>query len=123
MSTSANVIEYGIYKDGEQVGHHRYNVMCKPNWEALEKFQPLDAHTISDYGYDEEEDLWEGKTTNLKVFLDRIAKDKKDIRIWKLEYRIKKWDEKAKDNENNKHNLSTSERTDWLMELQELKEG
>ena len=122
MSTSANVIEYTICKDGEQVGHHRYNVMCQPHFEDLLKFQPLEDYTISPYGYDEDEDLWGGKSKNLKVFMDDLEDKKRKERIWKLEYRIKKWDEKAEDNENNKHNLSTSERTDWIMELQDLKE-
>lgn len=43
-----------------------------------------------------------------------------DARIDELHENIKKWDELAKDNENNKHNLSTSERQDWIDELNDL---
>ena len=49
-------------------------------------------------------------------------KNKKE-RIKKLEARIKKWDEYAKNNPNNIHNLSTSERQDWVDELIEIKNG
>ena len=38
-----------------------------------------------------------------------------------LEARIKKWDEYAKNNPNNIHNLSTSERQDWVDELIEIR--
>ena len=37
-----------------------------------------------------------------------------------LEKKIAEWDELAKDNEDNKHNLSTSERQDWVDELRDL---
>jgi hypothetical protein len=49
-------------------------------------------------------------------------KNKKE-RIKKLEARIKKWDELSKNNPNNIHNLSTSERQDWVDELIEIKNG
>ena len=42
-------------------------------------------------------------------------------RIKELDKLIKAWDELVKDNPDNKHNLSTSERQDWLDELMELK--
>lgn len=44
----------------------------------------------------------------------------KKKRIEQLKMLIKQWDELAKDNKNNKHNLSTSQRQDWLDELEEL---
>ena len=37
-----------------------------------------------------------------------------------LKAKIAEWDELAKDNEDNKHNLSTSERQDWANELNDL---
>ena len=42
-------------------------------------------------------------------------------RIKELELLIKQWDELAKNNPNNIHNLSTSKRQDWVDELIELK--
>jgi hypothetical protein len=70
--TSANVVEYSIQKNGEQVGHHRENVMCKSHYEELLKFLPLEEHTITPYGYDEEEEEWEDEPINLKKFLQRV---------------------------------------------------
>ncbi|HKZ43108.1 MAG TPA: hypothetical protein VJ044_19270 [Candidatus Hodarchaeales archaeon] len=78
--TSANVIEYRIKKDGKEVGHHRENVMCTQHFEELVKFAPLEEHTITSYGYDEEEEYWEGKSKNLKRFLDDIAKHDKKVK-------------------------------------------
>ena len=37
-----------------------------------------------------------------------------------LEKKIAEWDELAKDNEGNKHYLSTSERQDWVDKLRDL---
>lgn len=45
-----------------------------------------------------------------------------ELRIRKLKDKIKQWDELAKDNPNNIHNLSTSERQDWIDELDDLKD-
>ena len=69
MSTSANVIEYIIEKDGVEVGHHRENVMCHSHYEKLLKFEPLNEHTITPWGYDEEEEEWYGDTENLEDYL------------------------------------------------------
>ena len=41
-------------------------------------------------------------------------------RIEQLKMLIKQWDELAKDNKNNKHGLSTSQRQNWVDELEEL---
>jgi hypothetical protein len=41
-------------------------------------------------------------------------------RIKELKELIRAWDELAKDNDNNKHNLSTSQRQDWVDELNDL---
>lgn len=69
MSTSANVSEFRIEKDGKQVGSHRQNWLCKTRWEELLKYQPLEEHTITETWYDEEEEYDEGKPQNLKEFL------------------------------------------------------
>lgn len=45
---------------------------------------------------------------------------KKRQRIKELKQLIAQWDELAKDNANNKHGLSTSQRQDWIDELNEL---
>lgn len=67
--TSANVSEYTIYKGDEIVGYHRQHWLCKTRWHELEKFQPLEEHTIIEHGYDEEEEYWEEAPINLKEFL------------------------------------------------------
>lgn len=46
----------------------------------------------------------------------------KHKRIKEVEQLIKQWDELAKDNPNNIHNLSTSQRQDWVDELIDLTE-
>lgn len=80
MSTSANVIEYRIEKDGIEVGHHRVNVMCKEYWEKLLVFEPFDKHTITAYGYDEDEEEWENKPESLLKFLKERAPTNTPIR-------------------------------------------
>jgi hypothetical protein len=70
MATSANVINYTIFKDGKEVGSHRQNVMCKRCNDGLEKYQPSKDYTISAWGYDEDEDIWEdNKQQNLEDWL------------------------------------------------------
>jgi hypothetical protein len=56
MSTSANVIEYRIEKDGVSVGHYRQHLMCKSHYEELLKYEPLKEHTITPWGYDDEDE-------------------------------------------------------------------
>ena len=73
MSTSANVIEYTILRNGEEVGHFRKNVLTKfPLYSDLLKYQPLNEHQILTWGYDEEEEYWEDGYENLEKFLKRI---------------------------------------------------
>lgn len=43
-------------------------------------------------------------------------------RIIAVKEKIADWDELAKDNEGNKHNLSTSERQDWVEDLIDLQD-
>ena len=72
MTTSANVIEYNIYdKDGKSVVYHRQNVMCMRCNDGLEKFTPASDFEIESYGYDEEEDLWQGDRQNLETWLSK----------------------------------------------------
>ena len=78
--TSANVIEYTISKDGEQVGHYRQNLMCKSNYEELLRFQPLSECTIQPYGYDEEDDFWEDDEENLENYLRKMIPMNKAIK-------------------------------------------
>jgi len=78
MTTSANVIEYRIEKNGEIVGNFRKNLLCKfPDYSDLLKYQPLIDHTITPYGYDEEDEYWEDDTVNLENFLRSIARHNK----------------------------------------------
>jgi hypothetical protein len=78
--TSANVIEYRIERDGKEVGHHRVNVMCKDRFEELLKFEPYSEHTITAYGYDEEEEYWEDEPGPLLELLKYQSKYNKEIR-------------------------------------------
>lgn len=51
MSTSANVIEYLIEKNGKEVGNFRKNIMCKfPEYSDLLKYQPLSDYDITPHG-------------------------------------------------------------------------
>ncbi len=78
--TSANVIEYKIYKDDKVVGSHRINVMCEAYYEKLLIYQPLSEHTITPWGYDEEEEYWEDDTVDLEVYLKKLIPTNKIIR-------------------------------------------
>lgn len=78
--TSANVIEYRIEKDNKIVGNYRQNIMCKSHYEKLLKYQPLKDHSITPYGYDEEEDYWEGEKSNLYDYLKGMIRFNKEIR-------------------------------------------
>ena len=70
--TSANVIEYTIFdKQGNDVGSHRQNIMCKRCNDGLEKFQPPSEFTIQPWGYDEDEVMWYGKVQNLEKWLTK----------------------------------------------------
>jgi hypothetical protein len=81
--TSANVIEYTIFKGEEEVGRHRQNIMCKRCNDGLEKFQPSNDFTIQAWGYDEEEEMWEGdKRENLE---DWLKKNTAEITFRKFE--------------------------------------
>ena len=70
MSTSANVIEYTItHKDtGKQI-YHRQNIMCKINTTKLLALEHPEDYIIQPWGYDEEEELWEGKEQELVKWL------------------------------------------------------
>jgi hypothetical protein len=75
--TSANVIEYRIEKNGEEIGNFRKHLMCRlPDYSDLLKYKPTSDYTITPYGYDEEEDYWEEETENLKDFLQGLKSNK-----------------------------------------------
>jgi len=77
MSTSANVIEYRITKNGKEVGYFRKHLMCKlPDYSDLLKYQPLSEHEITPNGYDEEDEYWEDDTQNLETFLKKMVGNK-----------------------------------------------
>ena len=81
MTTSANVIEYTIYKNGKPVGRFSKHMLCKyPDYAELLKYQPLKEHTIQPWGYDEEEEEWSDKEQNLEKFLKRMATFNKWLR-------------------------------------------
>lgn len=78
--TSSNVIEYRIEKNGEQIGQHRENLLCKSHFEKLLQYEPLKDHIITSYGYDEEEEYWEGPSENLEIFLKKMIPVNQNIR-------------------------------------------
>lgn len=61
---------------------------------------------------------------NTYLILKKEFENPPDIQIKEkikvLQAKIDEWDELAKDNEDNKHNLSTSERQDWVDEISDL---
>ena len=87
--TSANVIEYEIQKNSKQVGNHRENMMCTSHFEKLLRFQPLNEHTITPYGYDEEEVYWEDEPKNLESFLKDCIRTNKEIKEYFINNPIK----------------------------------
>ena len=92
MTTSANSIEYTIFKDGKEVGHFRKNVLCTlPDYSDLLIYQPLKDHTIQPWGYDEEEEEWTGEETNLRTYLWEMKLYSKKIKeYFEKEENIKK---------------------------------
>jgi len=77
MTTSANVIEYSIYKGDSEIGNFRVNVMCRfPDYAELLKYQPLSEYMIQSWGYDEEEDEWSNEPEKLEDFLKGMKTNK-----------------------------------------------
>jgi hypothetical protein len=79
--TSANVVEYRIEKNGEEIGNFRKNILCKlPDYSDLLKYKPLSEHNITPCGYDEDEEYWEDETINLELFLKSMIRNNKVIK-------------------------------------------
>jgi predicted glutamine amidotransferase len=75
--TSANITEYTIRNlGGVKIGEYSQHALCYTHWGDLLKFQPLEDYTIQPWGYDEEEEYWEGEETSLKVFIDKLKVNK-----------------------------------------------
>jgi len=75
--TSANVVEYDIKdKSGKIIARHRQNVMCKRDTRKLMALENPDKLWIYAWGYDEEEEIWEGDGQRLDKWL---AKNKNEI--------------------------------------------
>lgn len=75
--TSANVIEYTIYKGEIRVGRFSKHLLCKyPDYAELLKYQPLGEYNIKAWGYDEEEVDWEEEPENLENFLKQMKSNK-----------------------------------------------
>lgn len=52
-------------------------MLCKlPDYADLLVYQPLSEHTITPFGYDEEDEYWEIDTVNLEVYLRKINDSK-----------------------------------------------
>lgn len=79
--TSANVIEYTIFKNDEQVGSFRKNCMCRlPEYSDLLKHQPLEEHSIEPWGYDENDEVWYDEEVNLHEFLFKMKNRNKKLK-------------------------------------------
>ena len=77
--------KYTIKRNNETVGYYRQNILCKSRYHELLKYQPLSDHTITAWGYDEEDELWENEPKNLKNFLEKI-REKKIIEYFKNKF-------------------------------------
>jgi hypothetical protein len=91
MTTSANVIEYNVYRgDGatqpqKRVGYFRKNVLCRlPDYSDLLKYQPLNEHWVESYTLDEDEEYTSDTTqpVRLDVFLRRLTPSNDAIAQW-----------------------------------------
>lgn len=59
---------------GEVVGYHRQHHYCKTRWEELANlYSPIEDYTIQAYGYDEEENEWEGEVHDLYDFFVEVG--------------------------------------------------
>lgn len=73
--TSANVTQYRIFDSNDnEVGTHYQSHLCKTKWHELLRFSPPENFTIQPWGYDEDDELWEGEVINLRDFLKRVIK-------------------------------------------------
>ena len=80
MSTSANVVEYEIKHKDAVVGNYRvHSYVGFKSLETLLEYIPLQEHTIKAYGYDEEDEYWEGRVESLEKFLRRNASYSKEV--------------------------------------------
>jgi hypothetical protein len=70
--TSANVIIYKVFRNGEEVGELRQHVLCKDRSKELLKYLPLEEHSIQATWEDEEEEYYEGEVKNLLDFLSKF---------------------------------------------------
>lgn len=83
MSTSANVIEYNIYKDEICVGRFSKHMLTRfPDYAELLKYQPLSQYLIQPWGYDEEEQEWEGRPENLEKYLKKMEFSNKWLKAY-----------------------------------------
>ena len=70
--TSANVIEYDIRDNsGKMILQHSQNIMCKTDIRKLLALENPETLTIHPWGYDEEEEIWEGKSEKLDKWLKK----------------------------------------------------
>ena len=69
MSTSANVMDYIIRRNGKEVGRYSQNLWCHYAHHQLLKYEPREEFTIQPLYYDEDEVLHEHKEVPLKEFL------------------------------------------------------
>lgn len=80
--TSANVTNYTIRLNGEEVGKHSQHAYCKTTWGELLKFTPHENHTIQAWWYDEEEEYHEGEEKNLLDFINNLKASKAKFDTW-----------------------------------------
>lgn len=79
--TSANVVEYVIYKKDDEVGQFRKHMYCRlPEYSDLLKYQPLEDHTIQAWGYDEDDEVWYDEEIRLDKFLFKIKNTNKKLK-------------------------------------------
>jgi hypothetical protein len=69
MTTSANVTEFTIRRDGIKVGEHREHALCKYFYHELLKYQPATEFTIQSHWPDEDEVVHDGEEMSLDTYL------------------------------------------------------
>ena len=76
---SNNTINYTIYKDGKEVGHHTQNVMCRICNDNLMKFQPAKDYTIVCEGY---EDHYDGYYDDEEDYSEEDEPEEVNLEEW-----------------------------------------
>lgn len=77
--TNTGDIKYNIRdKNNKNVGYYTKSILRISHYKELLNFIPSSDFTIQSYGYNNREELWEGKVQKLDKFLEKV----KNNYIW-----------------------------------------